>query len=263
MQTISKNQIRELAKLKQKKYRDSSGTYLITGIRAVSSALESGSLSAEQIIFDESRIDLTGYPELQNIHALNIPVFTAGENDFKRITDEQSPQGIALVARIPRLDFLEDPPEDPVIIYLDRINDPGNLGTIIRTALWFGVNSILLSPGSVDPYNPKVVRASTGYIAHLRVYEEVNIQALREFSRSRNYSVASTIIEGGTSLYDFRTAGKQIILFGAEADGINPTLNEVAGSQITIPKPGHGESLNLGVSVALVLYQIKMAKIQV
>ncbi len=263
MNTISKNQIRELAKLKQKKYRDLTGSYLISGIRAVSSALESGLLSAQQIILDESRIDPAAHPELKKIYESNIPVFMAGGNDFNRITDEQSPQGIALVARIPRLNFRKNPPDDSVIIYLDRINDPGNLGTIIRTALWFGVNSILLSPGSVDPYNPKVVRASTGYITHLHLYEEVDIQTLSEFSRSGNYSVISTIVEGGTSLREFKPAGKQIILFGAEADGVNRVLSEVAGSQITIPKPGHGESLNLGVSVALVLYQIQMSKIQI
>jgi len=161
LQTVSKNYLLQLAKLKQKKYRDQSGLYMISGVNAVESAVNAPHPRIQEILLNERRIALLDELNLKDKTKVNIPIYRLSERDFARISDERSPQGIAAVTKKRTLDIQSNPPQSSEIIYLDRISDPGNLGAIIRTALWFGIKTILLSPGSADPYQPKVARAST------------------------------------------------------------------------------------------------------
>jgi len=254
-QPLGKNRIRQLAKLRQKKFRRLSGEYLISGMRAVSGALQAVSFRPKALIIQKERQDLLKkLPRLPQA----IPYYRLGEDDFTRISPEAAPQGIALVAQRPQQIVTEQTPQNPVLIYLQEVNDPGNLGTIVRSASWFGFKEILLSPNSADPFSPKAVRASAGFISHCRIYEEVGLNMLLSLRKKKAYRLLATVAHGGAALQTFRPARNErfILLFGSEADGLSSALRKHSSKQLTITKSGDGESLNLAVSVALFLYQL-------
>jgi len=149
---------------------------------------------------------------------------------------------------------LDDMMEADTILLLDRVNDPGNLGTIIRTADWFGVNDIILSEESVDPYNEKVVRSTMGSIFRTHIYQSEYIVETVEFLKKNGYSIVTLDMEG-RDIRDLPKKGKQAFLFGSESHGISDTLRALADESYTISGNGNAESLNLAMSVGITLYQ--------
>ncbi len=257
-QTLNKNKIKELAKLRQVKFRRSEGRYIISGLRAVKGSLQAPGFSPKSIFVQQGREHLLQELNIRNIHS---PLYLLSEIDFRRISDENNPQGIALLADCPVLKLQEQKPQSSILIYLQNINDPGNLGSIIRSLLWFGFNEVLLSPDSVDPYSPKVVRASAGYISHCSIYQDITLQELLELKKSRNYKLFGTTACSGLEIKSFKPKMDErfILLFGSEASGLSEELSELCEKTFTIARNGAGESLNLGVSAALFLYQIRNA----
>lgn len=255
VQHISQNYIRQLSKLKLKKYRDEYGWYMISGLNAVKSALEAPHLRIIEVLVHERRTELLS--ELS--FTTGIPVFLLNDKDFIHLSDEQTPQGIALVAQKRSLRLQNSAPDENILLYLHQVNDPGNLGTIIRAALWFGVRAILLSSNSTDPFQPKVVRASTGYLTHLNIYEEVDEESLTRLQSLHGYRLIAATAEGGRDIsrYGFDGDEKKILLFGSEAHGLPPALLEQCNDRISIPKTGYGESLNLAVSAGVCLFQMQ------
>ena len=253
---LSQNKIKQLAKLKQGKYRRLSGQYIISGLRAIKGCLQATGFSPNSVFVQQGKEHLLDELNLSNIQ---VPVYLLTENDFSRISDENNPQGIALLADCPVQQRQEQKPQSPVLIYLQEINDPGNLGSIIRSLLWFGFNEVLLSPGSVDPYSPKVVRASAGYISHCNIYQDITSQKLLELKESCNYRLYGTAADSTLEIKSFKPKKNErfILLFGPEAHGLSEELSALCEKMLTINRIGTGESLNLGVSAALFLYQIR------
>jgi len=256
MQPISKTLVQELVKLKQKKYRDTQQRYLVSGLNAVQGALESQRVNPQMVLIQQGRESyLDILPE-----EFSAPVYELEEKDFKRLSDEKTPQGIALVIEKPLMDLDEFQLRSSLLLYLQDINDPGNLGTIIRSAVWFGVDTILLSSGSVDPFQPKAVRASAGFITQMQIYEQVDIEELGRLTEKNKMQLAGTVVKSGTSLNEFKYSADSPLLlaFGSEAHGLSDDVLDLCRQHITIPKKGRGESLNLAISVALCLYGITL-----
>lgn len=254
LQTAGKSLIRELAKLTQRKYRRLSRRYIISGLRAVTGSLQSQNIEAQTLLLQEGREDLL---EKLPPGAGELPCRLLPEKDFMRISAENAPQGIALLANRPVYDWRRQKPSSAVLLYLQQINDPGNLGTIIRSALWFGFKDILLSPRSTDPFGPKAVRSSAGYISHCRIYEDIAAAELKTLGHELGYQIVGTAAQEARDIRSFGPSEDKpvILLFGSEAHGLSPDLRELCGQMFTIPKSGWGESLNLATSVALFLYQ--------
>ena len=257
MQPISRSNLSRIACLKHKKYRDEEQAYLISGLFAVKTALESTDIHVTDILLRQDRLDWlqtipinAGKMRRATVHQLSAP-------QFQKISDEKNPQGIALVARKPSLPVDPIVIDDPLVIYLDQINDPGNLGTIIRTSAWFGVRTLLLSPRSADPFQPKVVRSSAGLISHMRCLEEFSPLHLNQLITAGDYRIigASEKAEQRIDHFDFKSSQKYCLVFGSEARGISPELQRLIQQPLAIPRYGVGQSLNLAVSVALFLYQ--------
>ncbi len=249
---LSRAAVQDVAKLKQKKYRDLQNRYLVSGWNAVRGCLEQSGPRIEAVLVQKGKEAF-----LEQLPAeLHSQVFGLSEKEFKHISDEQTPQGIALLVQKPetRLDLNQNAFKK--IIYLEEINDPGNLGTIIRSALWFGVDAIWLSPGSVDPFQPKVVRASAGYVAHATLFEEVDTKQLEQFKTKQKGLIVGTLLRDAESLRTWKAPKTQpwLLAFGSEAHGLSALLQGLCDVRLTIPKNGVGESLNLGVSVAVCLY---------
>ena len=249
MKKATNKQLQTITKLKQNKYRNKSGLYIASGFNTVKTCL-TAKIPIYQLLVRQDNVNLL--PNLKIPYNTDILLLT--DEEFKHIADEKSPQGIALVLPQVINNIDDDIPKEKTIVYLDRINDPGNLGTIIRSALWFGINTIFLSPDSIDPYHPKVVRAGVGYTTLSKIYQQISYAQLDNFKSQNGYSLCTTLLKEGNPLNNHRPKEKTILAFGSEAHGISSALYNLSDFELTIPRSGKGESLNLSAAASIFFY---------
>ena len=255
LQKISKNRLKWIRQLRQKKYRTEHGLYLISGLRAVQEALSAQNLKVKSVfIAQEHSYLLNQLPAIQSSE-----IFSLSKKEFGQIVEEKTPQGIAILVERPfkKLNMQQLPGR---FIYLERVTDPGNLGTLMRSALWFGWFHLLLSNNSVDPYAPKTVRASAGSVAHLSIYENISLEKLEQLKKHGQFQLIAATISGGQKLNTFSVADKTplILALGSEAHGLSTDLLHLSNFKVTIPKLGHGESLNLAMAGTIFLYHFSV-----
>ncbi|MEO4049342.1 RNA methyltransferase [Pseudomonas sp. CAU 1711] len=234
----------DIKKLQQKKYRAEFGHFLVEGEHLV---LELQKAALHNPLLQRSQLYVTAAHE-----HWQSPFKTQliGERQMAQISDTKTPQGIVAVVPMPQ-------GAAPAVageraIYLHEIQDPGNLGTILRTLAWFGGFRCLLSPGSVDPYNPKVVRASMGAIFHTPLELDVELDALAE-----RFPRIACLDMQGDSLQSPGFKDFDCYLFGNEARGVpREQLTALAAQPFTIPGSGAIESLNLAATVNMCLYEL-------
>lgn len=238
----------DVKKLKQKKYREQFGCFLVEGehliLELFKAAKTSQKLQQSELFYTEQ------YAEwLQAHNPLNLRSTLVSEKAMKQISGTLSPQGI--VAAVPFLTF--EPNQQSKAVYLHEIQDPGNLGTIIRTLGWFGGFRLFLSPNSVDPYNPKVVRASMGAIFHVSFVSGVSLADVQKTHPRMAYLDMQGEPIKSESFHDF-----DCYAFGNEARGV-PTdeLTAANATAFTIPGSSQIESLNLAIAVNLCVYELK------
>jgi TrmH family RNA methyltransferase len=260
---LSQSRLKTLRKLKLRKYRRLQGRYLCEGWRLFTAAAESQPQKIGDIIVTGDFLKSGNRDRFLKISAeYDLPVFQVSVVDMCSLADEITPQGILFTMPVPENPVLSaDTHTDSVIVYFEKISDPGNLGTIIRTALWFGVKTIILSPGSVDPYNPKTVRSSSGAVFDTQIYENISFDLLRSLLANRGYRFIGTTPRDGLELSRWVPGPRSVILFGQEASGLSQLLKSATDQQITIPCAGRSESLNLGVSAGIILYHINQHQI--
>ena len=233
---ITKNQIKLIKSLRLKKNRKQYAFFVAEGDKIVDELLESDLETVN--IFSISK----KYKNSKNYISIN-------STQLKQISYLKSPNNVLGIFKIPKnkeIDFNSN------IIALEEINDPGNLGTIIRLCDWFGIKNIICSPKSVDCYNPKVVQSSMGSICRVNI-SYMNLDKLFD---SKNYNIVAADIEG-QNLGDFTFSNNQIIFFGSESSGFSKKLSSQIDKKITIKRYNDNvESLNLAVSVGIVLSEI-------
>lgn len=237
----------ELKKLQQKKYRQQFGCFLAEGEHLVE---ELQKATHEHPALLASELYVTGkYQDWPSTLAKHL----VSDKLMKQISDTASPQGI--VACVPMTAVLEATTHavaDERGIYLHQIQDPGNLGTILRTLAWFGGYRCLLSPDSVDPFNSKVVRASMGAIFHVPVETEVPVAAL-----GQRYATIGCLDPNGAALTSTDFHQIRCLAFGNEARGLPAAvLAQLGGSTFGIPGSGRIESLNLASTVNMSVYEL-------
>ena len=153
------------------------------------------------------------------------------------------------------IDFSQD-----IIVMLDDVQDPGNLGTILRTVDSIGLNQIIVSKGTADAFNPKVVRSTMGAIFRLKIIESENLaQTIREI-RKHHYKLVVTSLQTENSIYDI-DFNKKIIVIGNEANGVSKEIQEMADEKVKIPMLGKTESLNASVAAGIVMYEYVRQKV--
>ena len=249
---IPKKLLKQVRQLKQKKFRRLNSQFVISGLRAASLALTSKAIKPKYLLIEKQQMAL-----LNQLPAFNgEAVFTLSTSEFSYISDEKTPQGIALVAHLPQVS-LQNLSLPDTLIFLEQISDPGNFGTILRSASWFGWPVILLGSASLDPYQPKVVRASAGTIAQVKIIENVSLETLKNIKAEKNYQLIGTTVHEGKPLPDFKSKSsvKYVLAFGSEAHGLSQEVAQMCDKKLTIPKFGKGESLNLAIAVSLFFYQ--------
>ena len=251
MSKISQKEIKLFRSLAQAKFREKTKCFLIEGIKPVFEALKSD-YSIDRILCskDISAGNMNKIARLANDR--NINVIEVEHFEIDRISTHKNPEGILGVGKIRDVEPDEISYVNLPGLYFWKINDPGNMGTIFRTALWFGVKQIFLSPGSVDHYNPKVVRASMGALFHLQVFPGVSVDRLTKIAGSSNAKIICADISGSPVISgDYED--DYVLVFGSESHGLPEQLLQIADETLKIGKRGYGESLNLGVSVGILL----------
>lgn len=241
--------------LKFKKERDESGLFAVDGIKPVKEALTAG-FPLEKIIVAENLAD-PDRQEIESSAALkNISLAFVTQSEIEQISSLRNPEGVLAIAKIPGEQRDSNSPVNYPALYLWQINDPGNLGTIMRTALWFDVQTILISPDSVDIYSPKVVRAAMGALFRLTIKTDIDLDQVEKVLDRDNASLWATDMSGNADMPV--VAGERFILaFGSESHGLPSEILQRSAGVIGIDKYGYGESLNLAISVGIILNAIR------
>ena len=181
--------------------------------------------------------------------------FIVPDKLFSEISDTENPQGILAVLKIETHSIDEIKLRNNFILVLDSIQDPGNLGTIIRTADAAGVDGVVLSRGCVDLYNPKVLRATMGSIYHVPVYYNEDINNTVKVLKQNGSTVYAAHLDGINNYFDMDMKRKIVIIIGNEANGISEEVVRIADHLVKIPIIGSSESLNAAIAASLIMYE--------
>ena len=244
--TSTKNElIKELRSLRTRKGRKETGLHLIEGERLVFDAVNSG-IAPAHVLVSEGNEGI-----ILRLAALNVSFTLVSESVLMSVADTENPQGIAAAVRTPD----DTPPESyngGLIVALDRLQDPGNLGTILRTADAFGASGILLSEGCADPYSPKALRAAMGSTYHIPVWQGDIIKELERLRRS-GFALVCGHLEGEEALP--KLPENRVLVIGNEANGVS---EETAGLcyLYRLPMKGRAESLNAAIAAAILIYKL-------
>jgi TrmH family RNA methyltransferase len=249
---LSKSKIKTIASLRLSKYRKQLGLFTAEGSTNVLDFI-AGGLKIEELFAAESWLE-------KNEKSLKgVNCYSVNENDLKKITNLKTPPevfGIFLIPDNSQPDFNN---YDDLVIMLDDIRDPGNLGTIIRTADWFGIRQIICSEKTVDVYNPKVVQASMGSLGRVKV----NYCNLEEVIHSKpDFIKVFGAVLNGTNIDEIPKPNRGIIMIGNESRGISKELMKLIDEKITIPNiplsdGSSAESLNASIATAIICYEFR------
>ena len=254
--------VKNVRKLKEKKYRDLENAYIVEGIKMVREAIEEKAVIRQIVICDDCEKSDSMPKELMYEIAKYDCLYVTNKV-FKYISEVQTPQGVLAVVEKNsnnngnnEINYNED-----IIVALDDIQDPGNLGTILRTVDSVGLTQILVSKGTADPYNPKVVRSSMGAIYRVKVIEcEDLLEMLKEVKKNK-FKVLVTSLGESKNIYEMKY-NKKVLVIGNEANGVEERIMKIADEKIKIPMLGRTESLNAAVATGIVLYEYVRQKLE-
>ena len=237
-----------LSKLNQKKYRSEYGCFIVEGKKGVLDAIASGKEVIQLVVTRQ-------FANQEENFGGEIEKLIVDERDFARLAETVTPSGIAAIVRMPNYS-LANLEKGKVIAVLEDIRDPGNLGTMIRTADWFGLAGILLI-GGADPYQSKVVRSSMGSIFHLPIIISQNpVEDLLALKKSGFEIVVTRPELAGAKQEKTNFEKKIAVVFGNESQGTSKEIDELADRALSIPKYGPAESLNVAVSFGIIINSI-------
>lgn len=239
--SLSKNNIKLITSLQQKKYRQKHQLFVAEGVKVVNELLAS-SLKVEQLYTtDESFMTLK-----------EVEVVLISENELKKVSTLKKPNKVLGLFKIPKDEEIN---KNSFIVALDGVNDPGNLGTIIRLCDWFGIFELVCSKNTVDCYNQKVVQSTMGSLTRV----QVSYVDLPEFLKSTSLPIYTADMDG-ENVYTTSLPKQAVLVMGNEANGISPEIADIVKNTVTIPRFGElqqTESLNVATATAILLSEFK------
>ena len=262
MQVISSKDnelVKHIKKLKDKKYRNENNEYIIEGVKLIEEAVKENAKIKKVIICE----DTTRTYEIPTNIMLGIAKYECvyvTDKIFSFITQVTNPQGImAIVEKNTKgqeIDYTQD-----IIIALDDVQDPGNLGTILRTADSVNLKQIIITKNTADPYNPKVVRSTMGAIYRVKVIEcDDLLETLKQVKRNKFKVLVTSLGDNSKNIYDMKY-NKKVLVIGNEANGVEERIMNMADEKVKIPMLGRTESLNAAVATGIVLYEYVRQKL--
>lgn len=237
---LSKKEIKDIQSLGLKKRRAETGLFVAEGPKIVSELLAAVPGHVQQVLAVEEWAQ--GHRE----EVRDIPLHLVPEDVLQRASGLQTANGVLAVLK--QFESKEPVVRHNLCLYLDAIQDPGNFGTIIRIADWFGIKDVVCHEGCADLYNPKVVQSTMASIARVNVWHDRDLAWIKQ----QQVPVLAAVL-GGTSVYQRGKLKEGILLIGNESKGLQPALLELATEQITIPRHGEAESLNAAVATGIIL----------
>lgn len=245
---------KHLKKLQTRKERDKTSRYLAEGIRSVSDAIKNKA-DIHAIVICQ------GYTP--QIDFGSVPVYELSKKLFDDVKSTVNSQGIMAVINYKLGNINElDTSLYNTVLYLDSVTDPGNMGTILRSADAMGVDAIVLSSGCVDIFNPKVVRSSMASLLNVPIFTDVNTDETFLKFKNSGYDIAGTFPLASTLSCDYKYKDKTVLVMGNEANGISPSVASWCNTKIKIPMLGNTESLNVATACTVMLYEIMLGKIR-
>ena len=241
--------IKNIKKLKEKKYRLDS--YIVEGIKMVKEAINENQEIALIAIREDFKIDFD---------TKKIKIVTISNKIFNDISDVKTPQGILAVIKKNQNNQIETNQE--YILALDSLQDPGNMGTIIRTADSANINQIIINKTTVDPYSPKVIRSTMGAIYRTNIIEVEDLKTTLKEMKSKGFQIITTDLKATQSIYDINYNNKTVVVIGNEANGVSQEILQIADKKVIIPMLGKTESLNASIAASIMIYEYVRQKIQ-
>lgn len=243
--SVKNEKVKNWKKLHLRKNRMRTNSFLIDGAHLIQEALQSDWEIKEVIIQEGSEM-------LLDVEDISTEYVT--ENVMKEISQTQTPQG--MIAVVEMKDVKKPVEEEEFVILLDAIQDPGNLGTIIRTADAAGVDAVILGEGCVDLYNDKVIRATQGSLFHLPVTISPLEQEIRTL-KNKGFTVLATALHDAVEYTQITDKQRVGLVLGNEGAGVSPEILQMADKRINIPIYGKAESLNVGIASGILMYYFK------
>lgn len=247
------NRIKAVRKLQTKKGRDDAGKIVIEGINLVSEAVDRG-VAIDYIMASEEYRDADFLQKLINDESCLVCIVPA--KIMNKIADAEN--GIGIIAVIDKSVFEADDEElskDSNVLVLDRVQDPGNIGTMIRTAVAAGYSMIYAIKGTCDVFSPKVLRSTAGMIFDIPFVYVDNANELRKILSNNGKRIVVTTVEGGRPYYSEDLSQGIALVIGNEGNGVSDEILDIADVRVTIPMNGNIESLNAAVSAAILMYE--------
>ena len=235
--SVNNDRIKELVKLKEKKYRDITNTFLFEGEHLLYEAYKANLIKEIFVLYGT---DIS----------LDVKITYVNENVMKKLSSMESTPNVIGVAYKKKEDDVGDK-----ILVLEDIQDPGNLGTIIRSSLAFNIDGVVLSPNTVDLYNPKVIRSTKGMIFHINII----VRELEEFITSikeEGYRIYGTKVDNGTDVKGIEVPSKYALIIGNEGNGMSNKISNLCDENLYIKMNDKVESLNAGVATSILLYEM-------
>lgn len=259
LDSLSERSSRRIASLGRRKYRERHEQCIVEGVRGVRSAVEAGAPVRELVVEDSVRED-DEIARLIDRTDGSVSVSVCGSERFARLSDVENPQGVLAVVDTQYRE-LEDLASWERVLALDAVQDPGNAGTLLRTAAWFGVDCVIAGKGTVDLYNPKVLRAGTG--AHWELALRTHTHLDRIVDRARTTGFASYAADvAGSSVSEWRPELPSMLVLGNEGRGVSSDILDRVDRRVRIRRPhlvdrvpGGVESLNVAVASGIILYR--------
>jgi len=234
--------IKHIASLHKKKYRDEYNEYIIEGIKSVKEALQ-------------NNVEITHIIACNFNESLNtdLEIITVPNHIMEKISEAKTPQGLLAVAKITKAEL---PTNSKRILILDNLQDPGNLGTIIRTADATAFDAIIISKNSVDLYSPKVVRSTMGSLFHLPIITNADLEKEITNLKEKNFTIYMSLLDNDSkNLFEENLKTPLAIVIGNEGNGISKELIPYGDVKLKIPMPGKSESLNASIAASILMYE--------
>ncbi|MFQ5569631.1 MAG: TrmH family RNA methyltransferase [Rhodothermales bacterium] len=244
---------KEIASLARKKHRERLGQMLIEGVRSVEAAVAAGAPLVDLVVteaaWEDARVQAL-------VNAVEVPVYVVPGQDVARLSDVQANQGLLAVARPRRLAEAQLATLH-TILALDGVQDPGNVGTLIRTAAWFGTDAVLAGPGTADVFNPKVVRAAMGGLWDVHMAQTGDLGACLAGLQQHGFACYGADLQG-TPVAAWAPRRPSVLVLGSEAHGLSPDVRAHLDERVAVTGASRRvgtESLNVAVAAGILVYQ--------
>ena len=250
--------VKHIKKLKDKKYRDENNEYIIEGVKLIEEAVKENA-KIKKIIICEDTTRTYEIPTNIMLEIAKYECIYVTDKIFTSITQVTNPQGIMAIIEKDthnnEIDFTQD-----IIVILDDVQDPGNLGTILRTVDSIGLNQIIVSKGTADAFNSKVVRSTMGTIFRIKIIESEDLKETIKAIKKHHFKLVVTSLQTDNSIYDIEF-DKKILVIGNESNGVSQEIQDMADEKAKIPMLGKTESLNASVAAGIVMYEYVRQKL--